>query len=123
LREVACIGARQLSRIQFTVPRAGLKDYNHITEINKKICRMGAGYAMKDGKLRITPPLNMTSLTSLFTPMGGFPHYGEVKQEFIPLRSCCIGPKKRVCIPSGSLSYHKHQEEDSSRPHRTRHPS
>jgi len=28
---------------------------------------------MKDGKLRITAPLKMTSLTSLITPMGGFP--------------------------------------------------
>jgi len=28
--------------------------------------------------------------------MGGFPHYGEVKHEFILLKGCCIGPKKRV---------------------------
>jgi len=45
--KVAYIGAWHPSRIQFTVPRAGLKDYNHGTEINKKIYRMGAGYAMK----------------------------------------------------------------------------
>jgi hypothetical protein len=29
-------------------------------------------------------------------PMGGFPHYGEVKQDFIMIKGCCIGPKKRV---------------------------
>ena len=52
LRKVACIGAWHLSRIQFTVPRAGQKGYHHRTEINKKIYRMGAGYAMKDGKVR-----------------------------------------------------------------------
>merc|ERR1712204_124774 len=40
LRKVACIGAWHPSRIQSTVPRAGQKGY-----------RMGAGYAMKDGKL------------------------------------------------------------------------
>jgi len=52
LRKVACIGAWHPSRIQFTVPRAGQKGYHHRTEINKKIYRMGAGYAMKDGKVR-----------------------------------------------------------------------
>lgn len=29
-------------------------------------------------------------------PMGGFPHYGEVKQDFVMIKGCCIGPKKRV---------------------------
>ena len=29
-------------------------------------------------------------------PMGGFPHYGEVKQDFIMIKCCCMGPKKRV---------------------------
>jgi len=35
---------------KYTVPRAGLKGYNHRTEFNKKIYIMGAGDAMKDGK-------------------------------------------------------------------------
>ena len=30
------------------------------------------------------------------TPMGGFPHYGEVNNDFIMLKGCCVGPKKRV---------------------------
>ena len=30
------------------------------------------------------------------TPMGGFPHYGEVNQDFIMIKGCCMGPKKRV---------------------------
>ena len=51
LRKVACIGAWHPSRIQFTVPRAGQKGYDHRTEINKKIYRMGDGYGMKDGKV------------------------------------------------------------------------
>ena len=29
-------------------------------------------------------------------PMGGFPHYGEVKPDFVMIKGCCIGPKKRV---------------------------
>lgn len=30
------------------------------------------------------------------TPMGGFPHYGEVNQDFVMIKGCCAGPKKRV---------------------------
>jgi hypothetical protein len=29
------------------------------------------------------------------TPMGGFPHYGEVN-NFVMLKGCVMGPKKRV---------------------------
>ena len=36
-------------------------------------------------------------------PMGGFPHYGEVKQDFLMMKRCCIGPKKVTLYP--------HQEE------------
>ena len=25
------------------------------------------------------------------TPMGGFPHYGEVNNDFVMIRGCCIG--------------------------------
>ena len=30
------------------------------------------------------------------TPMGGFPHYGEVNNDFVMLKGCVMGPKKRV---------------------------
>lgn len=30
------------------------------------------------------------------TPMGGFPHYGEVNNDFVMIKGCCMGPKKRV---------------------------
>ena len=30
------------------------------------------------------------------TPMGGFPHYGEVNNDFVMMLGCCVGPKKRV---------------------------
>merc|ERR1719511_398655 len=29
-------------------------------------------------------------------PMGGFPHYGMVKQDFVMLKGSCIGIRKRV---------------------------
>merc|ERR1712106_1194270 len=104
LRKVACIGAWHPSRIQFTVPRAGQKGYHHRTEVNKKIYRMGAGYHMKDGKLVKNNAATEYDLgDKAITPMGGFPHYGEVKQDFIMLKGCCIGPKKRVLTLRKSL--------------------
>merc|ERR1711970_564090 len=107
LRKVACIGAWHPSRIQFTVPRADQKGYHHRTEINKKIYRMGAGYHMKDGKLIKNNAATDYDLTDkAITPMGGFPHYGEVKQDFIMLKGCCIGPKKRVLTLRKSLLTH-----------------
>jgi len=107
LRKVACIGAWHPSRIQSTVPRAGQKGYHHRTEINKKIYRMGAGYAMKDGKLVKNNAATEYDLADKsITPMGGFPHYGEVKQDFILLKGCCIGPKKRVLTLRKSLLTH-----------------
>lgn len=39
-------------------------------------------------------------------PMGGFPHYGEVKQDFVMIKGCCIGPKKRVLTLRKSLLTH-----------------
>merc|ERR1711937_339333 len=83
LRKVACIGAWHPSRIQSTVPRAGQKGYHHRTEINKKIYRMGEGFKMKDGKLVKNNAATQYDLADKsINPMGGFPHYGEVKQDF-----------------------------------------
>lgn len=28
--------------------------------------------------------------------MGGFPHYGVVKDDYVLIKGCCVGPKKRV---------------------------
>jgi len=104
LRKVACIGAWHPSRIQYTVPRAGQKGYHHRTEINKKIYRMGAGYTMKDGKLIKNNAATDYDLSDkAITPMGGFPHYGEVKQDFLMIKGACIGHKKRVLTLRKSL--------------------
>jgi len=35
--------------------------------------------------------------------MGGFPHYGEVKNDFLLLKGGVIGPKKRVLTLRKSL--------------------
>merc|ERR1712179_159884 len=104
LRKVACIGAWHPSRIQYTVPRAGQKGYHHRCEVNKKIYRMGAGFAMEDGKLvKNNASTEYDLADKSINPMGGFPHYGEVKQDFIMIKGCCIGPKKRVLTLRKSL--------------------
>ena len=87
LRKVACIGAWHPSRIQSTVPRAGQKGYHHRTEINKKIYRLAEGFKMKDGKLiKNNASTDYDLSDKSINPMGGFPHYGEVKQDFLMIK-------------------------------------
>merc|ERR1711963_1122335 len=107
LRKVACIGAWHPSRVQFTVPRAGQKGYHHRTELNKKIYRIGEGFKMKDGKLVQDNAKTDYDLSDKpINPMGGFPHYGLVKQDFLMIKGCCVGPKKRVLTLRKSLLTH-----------------
>ena len=97
LRKVACIGAWHPSRVQYSVARAGQKGYHHRTEINKKIYRIGAGIHTKEGKVvKNNAATEYDPSEKTITPLGGFPHYGEVNNDFVMLKGCCIGPKKRV---------------------------
>merc|ERR1712002_71636 len=104
LRKVACIGAWHPSRIQYTVARAGQKGYHHRTEINRKIYRIGEGYHTKDGKVVRNNAATEYDLTEKsITPMGGFPHYGGVKQDFVMIKGSCAGKKKRLVTLRKSL--------------------
>jgi len=108
LRKVACIGAWHPSRVKFSVARAGQKGYHHRTEINKKIYRIGKGELApgKDGQVQNIKNNAATEFDITqknITPMGGFPHYGQVMQDFIMIRGCCMGPKKRVITLRKSL--------------------
>jgi large subunit ribosomal protein L3e len=89
LRKVACIGAWHPSRVRWSVPRAGQNGYHHRTEINKKIYRVG-----KAGTNSATTASDLTE--KKITPMGGFPHFGVVNEDFLMLKGCTIGVKKRV---------------------------
>merc|ERR1719478_1872933 len=60
LRKVACIGAWHPQRVKFQTPRAGQLGYYHRTEID----------------------LTEKSIT----PMGGFPHYGDVNEDYVMLK-------------------------------------
>jgi len=108
LRKVACIGAWHPARVGFSVARAGQKGYHHRTEINKKIYRMGQGVHQKDGKIirnNASTDFDMSEDKTI-TPMGGFPHYGEVNNDFVMLLGCTMGPKKRVITLRKSLLTH-----------------
>ncbi|KAL5728040.1 sucrose-phosphate synthase [Ranunculus cassubicifolius] len=37
------------------------------------------------------------------TPIGGFPHYGIVKEVYLMIKGCCVRPKKRVVTLRQSL--------------------
>lgn len=37
------------------------------------------------------------------TPMGGFAHYGSVNEDYLLLKGCVMGPKKRVITLRKSL--------------------
>uniref|UniRef100_A0A8C0YBJ7 Large ribosomal subunit protein uL3 n=1 Tax=Cyprinus carpio carpio TaxID=630221 RepID=A0A8C0YBJ7_CYPCA len=104
LRKVACIGAWHPARVAFSVARAGQKGYHHRTEINKKIYKIGAGYHTKDGKVVKNNAATEYDLSNKsINPLGGFVHYGEVTNDFLMLKGCVVGTKKRVLTLRKSL--------------------
>jgi len=90
LRKVACIGAWHPARVSWSVPRAGQRGHFHRTEANKKIYKIGKGDDAKNGSTEF----DLTE--KKITPMGGFPHYGVVNEDFIIIKGCVSGPRKRV---------------------------
>jgi large subunit ribosomal protein L3e len=96
-RKVACIGSWHPSRVKYTVPRAGQLGYHHRTEINKKIYRIGKGDDPKNGST------DQDITEKSITPLGGFPHYGIVKNDFLMLKGAIVGTKKRVITLRKSL--------------------
>lgn len=89
LRKVACIGSWHPARVSTTVGRAGQRGYHHRTEINKRILKIGA--AGDDKSASTEADLTEKAIT----PLGGFPHYGEVNEDWLMLKGCVPGTKKR----------------------------
>ncbi|XP_064170555.1 large ribosomal subunit protein uL3-like isoform X2 [Anguilla rostrata] len=107
LRKVACIGAWHPARVGYTIARAGQKGYHHRTEINKKIYRIGKGVHVQDGKVvHNNASTNYDTTQKTITPMGGFPQYGDVNNDFIMLKGCVMGTRKRVITLRKSLLVH-----------------
>jgi len=104
LRKVACIGAWHPARVLWTVPRAGQNGYHHRTEVNKKVYAIRDGVRAEGGKIVANNATTDFDLTEKgITPLGGFPHYGEVNEDFVMVKGCVVGPKKRVVTLRKSL--------------------
>jgi len=107
LRKVACIGSWHPARVSTTVPRAGQNGYFHRTEMNKKVYRIGK----KGDKASCQTEADLTEKS--ITPMGGFPHYGEINEDWMMMKGCIVGCRKRAIILRKSLMNHssrKHLE-------------
>jgi len=98
LRKVACIGTWHPARVSFQVARAGQRGYHHRTEYNKKVYKIGK--AGEEGH-KATTEFDQTDKP--ITPLGGFDHYGIVKDDYLMLKGCVPGPIKRVITLRQSL--------------------
>jgi len=97
LRKVACIGAWHPARVQFQVPRAGQNGYHHRTEINKKVMRIGKKEDVNDANCE----KDITEKP--ITPLGGFPHYGQINEDWLMIKGGVCGTKKRAITLRQSL--------------------
>eukprot|EP01111_Echinosteliopsis_oligospora_P005813 TRINITY_DN194_c0_g1_i1.p1 TRINITY_DN194_c0_g1~~TRINITY_DN194_c0_g1_i1.p1 ORF type:complete len:402 (-),score=96.74 TRINITY_DN194_c0_g1_i1:109-1314(-) len=99
LRKVACIGAWHPARVSWAVPRAGQKGYHHRTETNKKIYRIAKGVRQAGGKEVHTNASTEFDFTEKsITPLGGFPRYGIVNEDYVMLKGSVVGPVKRIVV-------------------------
>jgi len=99
LRKVACIGAWHPSRVAHSVARAGQHGYHHRTELNKKVYRIGeASLEDKGVPKKFNAVTEADPTEKAITPLGGFPHYGVVRQDFLMLKGCTVGVPKRVLV-------------------------
>merc|ERR1711871_437704 len=99
LRKVACIGTWHPARVQFQVPRAGQNGYHHRTEINKKIYRIGKAFA--EDQFGASTENDLTE--KHITPLGGFPHYGQIEEDWLMIKGGVIGTKRRSLTLRKSL--------------------
>merc|ERR1712196_597440 len=115
LRKVACIGSWHPSRVKFSVARAGQNGYHHRTELNKKVYKIGKAARGADGKITQNNATTEFDLTVKgITHLGGFPHYGEVLEDYIMIKGACPGVKRRLITMRKTLvdqSSRKAQEE------------
>merc|ERR1712110_231137 len=92
LRKVACIGAWHPSAVKWTVARRGQLGYHSRTHINNKIYRIGAGAVTGVDNNATT---EADAVVKNITPLGGFPHYGEVNEDFVLIKGGVMGTRKR----------------------------
>jgi len=108
LRKVACVGSWHPAGIGYSVPRGGQMGYHHRTEINKKIYQVGKALKTADGKesgvFQAQTDFDLTEKN--ITPMGGFPHYGIINEDYLMLKGAVPGPRKRPITLRKTLLNH-----------------
>jgi len=102
-RKIACIGAWHPARVPIHVARAGQRGYHHRTEINKKIYRIGLASVTEEKKFNPNASTQADLRLKAITPLGGFPHYGQVLNDYVMVKGCVVGTKKRVITLRRSL--------------------
>ncbi|TFK60758.1 hypothetical protein BDN72DRAFT_904706 [Pluteus cervinus] len=70
----------------FSVARAGQSGYHHRTESKKRSTVLATANASTESDVT----------KKAITPLGGFPHYGLVKNDYLMLKGSVPGTKKRV---------------------------
>ena len=83
VQQVACIGAWHPARVSWTVARSGQMGFHHRTEMNKKVYRVGK---KNEDSHKGSTEFDVTDKE--ITPMGGFPHYGMVNEDFLMIKVC-----------------------------------
>jgi len=97
IRKVGCIGAWHPSAVKWTVARRGQLGYHSRTELNKKIYRVGSGSSPNNAMCE------NDAVEKTITPLGGFPHYGEVNEDFLLIKGGVTGTRKRPLILRKSI--------------------
>jgi len=101
LRKVACIGSWHPARVSYTIARAGQMGFHHRTKYNNKVFMVGKELAHAEGKVQGKTEFDLTEKG--VNPMGGFPHYGLIRNEFLMIKGNVIGPQKRLVLLRKSL--------------------
>jgi len=78
VREVGVISPWHPATVMYTVPRAGQMGFHQRMDKNKRILAVA------------------NAQQSPITPSGGFPHFGEVRGEYVIVRGSVPGPIKRL---------------------------
>ena len=87
-RMIGTAGSWHPNWIQATVPQAGQMGYHQRTEYNKRVLKIG-----ENGEE--------------ITPIGGFPHYGMIRNSYIILHGSIPGPAKRLIGLRDAVRYQR----------------
>jgi large subunit ribosomal protein L3 len=87
-RMIGTAGSWHPNWIQQTVPQAGQMGYHQRTEYNKRVLKIGE----KGEEI---------------SPVGGFPHYGIVRNSYVLIHGSIPGPTKRLISMRDAIRYQR----------------